>query len=111
MISEALLLRQTWFAERPSYLHAYLDNGLWGSDRLWDGVAANAFTVFICLYAFPEEVSSRLLEHVQERGNLPSSRMFARFIAKSKTLQDELDGIRQRAQESRHHTRQLEAGG
>ena len=102
MISEALLLRQTWFAEQPSYLHAYLNNGLWGSDRLWDGVAANAFTVFICLYVLPEEVSGRLLEHVQERGNLPSNRTFARYIAKSKTLQAELEGMRQRAQESRH---------
>jgi hypothetical protein len=40
------MLRQTWDADTPSYLHAYLDNGMWGQDSLWDGVARNAFTVF-----------------------------------------------------------------
>ena len=44
----------------PSYLRAYLDNGLWGEDQLWDGVARNAFTVFVCLYVLPEEAEEKL---------------------------------------------------
>jgi RNA polymerase primary sigma factor len=47
---EARLLRETWQAEEPSYLRAYLDNGLWGKDPFWEEVAKNAFTVFISLY-------------------------------------------------------------
>ena len=49
MLGESQMLRQTWASDTPSYLHAYLDNGLWGKDSLWDGVARNAFNVFVCL--------------------------------------------------------------
>jgi RNA polymerase primary sigma factor len=48
--AEARMLRQSWSSESPSYLRNYLDNGRWGVDHLWDGVASNALTVFICFY-------------------------------------------------------------
>ena len=54
--------RVTWQSEAPSYLRAYLDNGLWGSDPLWNGVARNAFTVFLYLYMLPEQAIEPLLK-------------------------------------------------
>lgn len=54
---EARTLRQTWESDTPSYLRAYLDNGRWGVDHLWDQVARNALTVFICFYLLPEETA------------------------------------------------------
>jgi RNA polymerase primary sigma factor len=65
------MLRQTWQSENPSYLRAYLDNGLWGTDALWDGVARNAFTVFLYLYMLPDELAEPLLNYVHEHSGLP----------------------------------------
>ena len=70
-LSEAQMLRQTWNIDTPSYLRAYLDNGLWGRDPLWDGVARNSFTVFLYLYMLPEEMAACLLHYIQEHGDLP----------------------------------------
>jgi RNA polymerase primary sigma factor len=46
--AEARMLRQTWASDSPSYLRSYLDNGRWGVDHLWDRVAGNGLTVYIC---------------------------------------------------------------
>ena len=62
------MLRQTWDADVPSYLRAYLDNGLWGKDTLWDGVARNAFTVYIGFYLLPEATAGYLLRYIKEHG-------------------------------------------
>jgi RNA polymerase primary sigma factor len=70
-ITEAQMLRQTWQSETPSYLRAYLDNGLWGTDPLWDGVARNAFTVFLYLYMLPDELAGPLLEYARAHYDLP----------------------------------------
>jgi len=71
ILSEAQMLRQTWNIDTPSYLRAYLDNGLWGKDPLWDGVARNAFDVFLYLYMLPPELADPLLEYIESYGNLP----------------------------------------
>ena len=71
IISEAQMLRETWNLGTPSYLRAYLDNGLWGIDPLWDGVARNAFDVFLYLYMLPDTLAIPLLEYVEEHGDLP----------------------------------------
>ena len=71
IISEAQMLRETWDLDTPSYLRAYLDNGLWGIDPLWDGVARNAFDVFLYLYMLPDTLAMPLLEYVEEHGDLP----------------------------------------
>jgi RNA polymerase primary sigma factor len=60
ILGESQMLRQTWAADSPSYLHAYLGNGMWGKDPLWDGVARNAFTVFVSLYLLPDPLSSAI---------------------------------------------------
>jgi len=71
ILGEAQMLRQTWDIEAPSYLRAYLDNGLWGKDPLWDGVARNAFDVFLYLYMLPYELAAPLLEYIEAKGDLP----------------------------------------
>jgi RNA polymerase primary sigma factor len=79
---EAQMLRQTWMIAEPSYLHSYLDNGLWGSDPLWEGVARHAFSVFLYLYMMPDCLAKKLRAHIEKKGSLPTERTFARFCPK-----------------------------
>ena len=126
-LGEAQMLRQTWNIVTPSYLRAYLDNGLWGTDPLWDGVARNSFTVFLYLYMLPEEPARCLLGYIQQYGDLPPASEFMlprqsesddlpeeqiAIAATSpglnacwldeKSLEAELIDIRQRATEAHH---------
>ena len=77
--AEAQMLRQTWDSSIPSYLRAYLDNGMWGTDPLWDGVARNAFAVFLYLYMLPEAVAGHILRFIQEKGILPPADTFVSY--------------------------------
>lgn len=69
--AEARKLKQTWTISSPSYLRAYLDNGRWGIDNLWDQVARNALTVLICLYLLPEKTARELEELYAQKQVLP----------------------------------------
>ena len=80
VLSESRVLRNTWDPVSPSYLRAYLDNGLWGEDPLWDGVARNAFTVFVCLYVLPEETVEKLRTYIESRGGIPTARTFSKYL-------------------------------
>ncbi len=102
ILVEAQMLRQTWDNTTPSYLHAYLDNGLWGKDPLWDGVARHAFTVFVGLYMLPEEMAKQLQTYLEKHGDLPRVRTFTRYLPPDPELQVELDEINLRAQEAHH---------
>ncbi|HEY3475111.1 MAG TPA: sigma-70 factor domain-containing protein, partial [Anaerolineales bacterium] len=53
ILTEAQALHAGWQSDAPSYLRAYLDNGHWGVDPLWDTLARNAYSVFLSLYLFP----------------------------------------------------------
>jgi RNA polymerase primary sigma factor len=100
ILHEAQTLRQTWELEERSYLRGYLDNGLWGKDPLWDGVARHAFIVFICLYMLPDEMAEHLARFIEKNGNLPSARLLAHHLPDDLTLQLELEDIHLRAQEA-----------
>jgi RNA polymerase primary sigma factor len=91
---EARQLRKTWQAEEPSYLRAYLDNGLWGKDPFWDEVAKNAFTVFISLYSLPDETSDKLAEFYEKKEKPPSARTFARYLPSDEVLTAEMQNLR-----------------
>ena len=99
-LSEGQMLRQTWNGATPSYVRAYLDNGLWGKDPLWDGVARNVFTVFLYLYMLPVAVANPLLKYVQDHGLLPTEKVFNRHLPSDQDLELELDGIRLRGDEA-----------
>ncbi len=103
ILGEAQMLRQTWASDTPSYLHAYLDNGLWGKDSLWDGVARNAFNVFVCLYLQPEPLADYLTGYLSGNDKLPSKRSFLRHLPDDEILQDEIEDARYRAQDA-HNT-------
>ncbi|MFL7892131.1 MAG: sigma-70 family RNA polymerase sigma factor [Anaerolineales bacterium] len=98
ILKEAQMLRQTWASETPSYLHAYLDNGMWGNDPFWDGVARNAFTVFVCLYLLPDPLAEYLDSYLESREKLPPKRTFFRHLPEDEILEDEIEDVRYRAQ-------------
>ncbi len=118
ILTEAQMLRQTWDIDTPSYLRAYLDNGLWGKDQLWDGVARNAFDVFLYLYMLPHELAAPLLEYIEAHGDLPEETKFqqeavgeptsspsteapdsflSEFMPPAQVMENELKCVRERA--------------
>lgn len=106
MLLEAQMLRTTWQSDRPSYLRAYLDNGLWGSDSLWNGVARQAFAVFLYLYMLPTEAASRLQKHLEKHRSLPGNALRrigstrTRLLPDEEICQAELEQIRLRSEEA-----------
>lgn len=100
ILGEAQMLRQTWASDTPSYLHAYLDNGLWGKDPLWDSVARNAFTVFVCLYLIPDSPAEYLDGHLSSHEKLPYKRIFLRHLPDDEILLDEIEDARYRARDA-----------
>ncbi len=102
ILREAQMLRQTWDGNVPSYLRAYLDNGLWGRDELWDGVARNAFTVFLCFYLLPEATAERMSAYIEKRHKLPTARTFSRYLPPEDALLEEFDLCWRRAQEAQN---------
>ncbi len=99
--SEAKQLRETWNSNTPSYLHSYLDNGMWGSDRLWDTVAANGFTVFLCLYAQPQETAAFLTAYIDKNNKFPSASNFEKNLPADGIMQEALDEVRRHALDAR----------
>ncbi len=100
MLGESQMLRQTWASDTPSYLHAYLDNGLWGKDSLWDGVARNAFNVFVCLYLFPDPIVDYLDTYLSSHKNLPPKRTFNRNLPDDAILQAEVENAKHRSRDA-----------
>jgi RNA polymerase primary sigma factor len=100
ILSEAQMLRTTWKSETPSYLRAYLNNGLWGSDPLWDGVARNAFTVFLYLYMLPPVVAEKLARDISQQDGLPSESVFLDYLPDNRVLLLELKMVCRRAEDA-----------
>jgi RNA polymerase primary sigma factor len=99
--AEARRLRQSWTSENPSYLRTYLDNGRWGIDHLWDLVAVNAITVYICIYLFPESVGKVIEKFMLNRHRMPTQDTFLKHLPDDDSLRMELENVEFRAQESR----------
>jgi RNA polymerase primary sigma factor len=99
MIAEAQSLHAGWQFDSPSYFRAYLDNGHWGVDRLWDGLARNAYGVFLNLYLLPFKYAEWLLKYVRERHAFPAQRSMIRNLPPDEELLAEMDAVRQRAVE------------
>jgi RNA polymerase primary sigma factor len=101
ILAETQILRQDWASEARSYLRAYLDNGRWGIDRLWDGVARKAFAVFTYLYMLPAATGDHLLKYVQLHQDLPEKDTFGGYLPDDANLELELQEMRFRAHEAR----------
>ncbi len=100
VVAEAQALRQGWEIDSPSYLRAFLDNGQWGRDSRWDGLAGNAFNLFIGLYILPPELAAWLLKYCQAHGTeCPAARSLQRNLP-SDDLQFDIRIIESRADEA-----------
>ena len=93
IIEEAKVLRSTWFLEPPSYTRDYLDNGLWGENEEWGGVARNIFHFFVTFYSFPSEITNWLQTWLQEKTNLPTLRKFQERLPPEEKLQIEIEDL------------------
>src|SRR5512133_2497463 len=81
VLASAQALRQRWDIDSPSYLRAFLDNGQWGRDTLWNNLAANAFNLFVCLYILPPALADWLIKYLRQHpGECPSERSLYRCL-------------------------------
>ena len=102
ILAEAQSLQAGWEIEEPSYLRAYLDNGLWGQDPTWDSMVRKAFSAFMCLYLLPAPFAEWLANHVEQHRGFPSGRSFQRNIPDDSVLDEELAAVEIRADEANH---------
>lgn len=81
VLASAQALRQGWDIDSRSYLRAFLDNGQWGRDSMWNGLAANAFNLFVSLYMLPPQLAVWLSKYCNQHGSTcPSVRSFYRNL-------------------------------
>jgi len=97
MLTEAQALRAGWESEAPSYLRAFLDNGKWGTDPLWDDFARKAYSVFLGFYLLPFDYASWLLGPINQKHQLPNLRTLYRHLPEDQKLIDEMDLTKARA--------------
>ena len=83
VLASSQALRQGWEIDSPSYLRAFLDNGQWGHDTMWNGLAANAFNLFVSLYMLPPQLATWLLRYCRknEIGFPPAEELYANLPA------------------------------
>ena len=99
MIAEAQSLHSGWQFDSPSYFRAYLNNGHWGVDQLWDNFARHAYGVFLNLYLLPFKYAEWLLTHVRDHYAFPAQRTLYRNLLPDEDLLSEIDAVHARAVE------------
>lgn len=97
LAAESQALHAGWEVDSRSYLRAYLDNGHWGVDHLWDNLARHAYGVFLSLYLLPFNYAGWLLTHVREHNALPVQRTLFRNLPADEELFIEMDAVHARA--------------
>jgi RNA polymerase primary sigma factor len=100
ILTDAQALHAGWQSDAPSYLRAYLDNGHWGVDQLWDTLARNAYSVFLSSYLFPLSYAEWLLRHVNHHQRLPSERTLNKNLCGDQDLLAEMNAAQSRAVEA-----------
>jgi RNA polymerase primary sigma factor len=96
ILSESQALHAGWESGQPSYLRAFLDNGMWGTDELWNEIARQAYSVFLGLYLLPLSYATWLLEFINQHRTFPNQRTLFRNLPSDHELQCELDATQQR---------------
>ncbi|MHB8777895.1 MAG: sigma-70 family RNA polymerase sigma factor [Anaerolineales bacterium] len=97
LIVEAQSLHVGWEFDSRSYLRAYLDNGQWGVNHLWDNLARHAYSVFLSMYLLPFKYAEWLLTHVREHTALPAQRTLYRNLPADEEMFGEMDAVHTRA--------------
>jgi RNA polymerase primary sigma factor len=100
LVAEAQSLHSGWEFDSPSNLRAYLDNGQWGSNHLWDNLARHAYSVFLSLYLLPFNYAEWLLTNVRIHPGFPSQRTLYRNLSSDEDLQNEMSAIHARAKDA-----------
>lgn len=97
LLNETKALCVSYETKEPSYLRSYLDNGMWGSDDLWNRVARQAYSVFLSLYLLPPAYADWLLKHLGSHHQLPSQRTLFDHLPPDDILRKEMDSALARA--------------
>jgi RNA polymerase primary sigma factor len=97
MLTEAQALRSGSELKTASYLRAYLDNGRWGTDELWNGIAYKAYRVLLCLYLLPSRYADWLLGHLRHNHPLPTQHTLNHNLPSDEALLLEIDAAHTRA--------------
>ncbi|MBL0345346.1 MAG: sigma-70 family RNA polymerase sigma factor [Anaerolineales bacterium] len=97
MVAEAQSLHSGWQFDSPSYFRAYLDNGHWGVDHLWDNFARHAYGVFLNLHLLPFKYAEWLLTNVRAQNAMPGQRTLYRNLPSDEDLLSEMDAVHARA--------------
>ncbi len=97
LIAESQSLHAGWEFDSPSYLRAYLDNGHWGVDHLWDNLARHAYAVYLSLYLLPFKYAEWLLTVAREQYAFPLQRTLFRNLPVDEELLTEMDLVHIRA--------------
>ncbi|NTU56657.1 MAG: hypothetical protein HGA79_10450, partial [Anaerolineales bacterium] len=100
MLTEAQALRAGWDSDAPSYLRAFLDNGKWGTDPLWDDFARKAYSVFLSLYLIPFNYAAWLLSHVNQKHTLPSLRTMHNHLPGDDEVLEEIELVKRQAKDA-----------
>jgi len=100
ILEEARQLRLAWALDTPSYLRAWLDTGLWGSDPAWEEMARNTLALFIDFFLLVPEVQERLSERLAGGSGLPSVRTFRRWLPEPEVIADDEDEVQALADEA-----------
>lgn len=101
LLAEAQSLHAGWEFDSPSYLRAYLDNGHWGGNHLWDNLARHAYGVFLSMYLLPFGYAEWLLKHLRARHAFPSRRALFRNLPSQEHLSAEMESACKRASDAR----------
>jgi RNA polymerase primary sigma factor len=97
ILTEAQALHAGWESDAPSYLRAFLDNGLWGTDQLWDTLARKSYSVFLSLYLLPFNYAEWLLKHLNQHHRLPNQRTMYHKLCDDQELAREMNAVKERA--------------
>ncbi|MFQ5943059.1 MAG: RNA polymerase sigma factor RpoD [Anaerolineales bacterium] len=100
LLEESIQLRDTWQSEDASYVRNWLDNGLWGTDPAWEGVARTALEAMQGLYAMPKELQEKLQSRLDKVKGLPTKRTYQRWLPESKALKAEYSELSALADEA-----------
>ena len=100
ILAEACHLRESWSSDTVSYLRAWLNNDLWGSDPAWEQVARNSIEVFLVLYSLPGDVQGNLAERLERGKDLPITRTFKRWLRDDEMLEATSEDLERLADEA-----------
>jgi len=100
IVLDAQLLHKGWMLNTPSYLRNYLDNGRWGMDDLWNGIANKAYRVYLSLYLFPAQYAEWLLNHSRHGHPIPTQHTLYHNLPSDEELTNEMESAKLRAEDA-----------